>query len=270
MRRLRKNFAEETVNIVVRIILTEETLEEWRRDQMENSSISLILQSKEMGVRPSRTELVPEDVSAQLYWSYWEALVLKDGVLYKRWVAPNLKLRIFQLIVPRKRIKEILKEAHDGASSGHFGVNKTLEKIRRRFYWATCKQDVENWCKTCEFCVSKKGPSGKAKSPLQIYNVGSPFERLQMDILGPLPKSFSGNRFLLVVVDYFTKWVEAFPLRNMRAKTVAEVFVNEVISRHGVPQEVHTDQEKNFESKLFRELMILIGIRKTRTTALHP
>lgn len=268
--KIERKFAEGTFNSVARIILTEETLEDWRRDQMEDSSISLILQGKEEGVRPSRSELDPEDVSAQLYWSYWEALTLRDGVLYKRWDAPNLKSRIFQLIVPRKRIKEILEKAHDGASGGHFGVNKTLEKIRRRFYWASCKQDVENWCRTCKFCISKKGPSSKGKSPLQIYNVGTPFERLQMDILGPLPKSSSGNRFLLVVVDCFTKWVEAFPLKNMRAKTVAEIFVNEIISRHGVPQEVHTDQGRNFESKLFAELMVLLGIRKTRTTALHP
>jgi len=53
----------------------------------------------------------------------------------------------------------------------------------------TCKQDVEDWCRTCEICVSRKGPSGKGKSPLQIYNVGVPFERVQMDVLGPFPKA---------------------------------------------------------------------------------
>lgn len=105
---------------------------------------------------------------------------------------------------------------------------------------------------------------------MQIFNVERPFERLQMDILGPLPTSSSGKRYLLVVVDCFTKWVEAFPLRNIRANTVAEVFVQEVISRHGVPEQVHTDQGRNFESKLFQEVMNLLGIRKTRSTPLHP
>jgi len=129
---------------------------------------------------------------------------------------------------------------------------------------------VEQWCKTCKICISKKGLLGKGKSPLQIYNVGAPFEKLQRDILGPIPTTTPRNRYLLVVVDYFTKWVETFPLRNIKAKTMAEVFVNQVISRHGVLLEVHTDQGKNFESKLFAELMNLLGIRKTRTTALHP
>lgn len=91
-----------------------------------------------------------------------------------------------------------------------------------------------------------------------------------MDILGPLPSTRSGNKFLLVTVDCFTKWVEAFPLRNIRASIMAEVFVNQFISRHGVLMEVHTDQGRNFELKLFSELMRLLGIKKTRTTALHP
>lgn len=172
--------------------------------------------------------------------------------------------------MPRKQVKDILKEAHDSPSGGHFGVNKTLKKIRKRFYWATCKQDVVDWCRSCQACVAKKGPIGKGKSPLQIYNVSAPFQRIQMDILGPLPKTLSGNQYLLVVVDCFTKWVEAFPLKNIRAKAITEVFVSEVVARHGVPLEVRTDQGRNFESKLFTELMLLLGIKKTRSTALHP
>jgi len=168
-------------------------------------------------------------------------------------------------------VRKVLEQAHDSPSGGHFGVNKTLEKIRKRFYWATCKRDVEEWCKTCETCLSRRGPSGKGKSPMQIVDVGKkPFERVQMDILGPLPVSSSEMRYLLVVVDCFTKWVEASPLKNSRANTVAEVFVKEVVSRHGVPIQVHTDQGRNFESRLFQKVMSLLGIRKTRTTPLHP
>ncbi|KMQ85118.1 integrase core domain protein [Lasius niger] len=268
--KVEKKNIEELRKSVARIILVGETLQDWRKEQIEDPSISFIYRGKETGIRPSRLEIPTRDVAARIYWSYWNALSLKDGVLYRKWKAPSLKSSIFQLIVPRNRINQILEETHDSSSGGHFGVNKTLEKIRKRFYWATCKQDVEQWCKTCKICISKKGPLGKGKSPLQIYNVGAPFERLQMDILGPLPITTSGNRYLLVIVDCFTKWVEAFPLKNIKARTVAEVFVSQIISRHGVTLEVHTDQGKNFESKLFAELMNLLIIRKTRTTALHP
>jgi transposase InsO family protein len=91
-----------------------------------------------------------------------------------------------------------------------------------------------------------------------------------MDILGPFPISSLGNRYLLVVTDCFTKWVEAFPLSNMRTKTIAEVFVREIVCRYGVPLEVHTDQGRNFDSNLIKELTQLLGIRKTRATPLHP
>jgi len=98
---------------------------------------------------------------------------------------------------------------------------------------------------------------------LQIYNVGALLERVQMDVLGPLPLTISGNKYLLIMVDYFTKWVEAFPLKNIRARTVAETFLNQIVSRHGVPLEVHTDQGRNFESQVFRESCAL-RIKKTR------
>jgi len=91
-----------------------------------------------------------------------------------------------------------------------------------------------------------------------------------MDIFSPLPITSSGNRYLLVVVDCFTKWMETFPLRNPRTKTIAKIFVNQVIFRHCISLELHTDQGRNFESKIFQELMCLLGIKKTRTTPLHP
>lgn len=257
-------------NQVARVIFEGKSLEEWQKEQREDPDILIFLEGKEEGVRPSREEIAARGDSARVYWFYWDALVLEKGVLYKKWESPSLKSNVLQLVVPQKCIVRILEEAHDSATGGHFGVNKTLDRIRKRFYWASCKQDVEDWCRSCGICVSKRGPSEKGKSALQVYNVGTPFERVQMDILGPLPRTNSGNKYLLVVVDCFTKWVEAFPLKNIRTKTVAEVFVEQVISRHGVPLEVHTDQGRNFESKLFKELMELLGIKKTRTTALHP
>lgn len=123
---------------------------------------------------------------------------------------------------------------------------------------------------SCEICIARKGSSDKRKTSMQIYNVGAPFERMQMDILDSFPVTSSGNKYLLVIIDCFTKWVEAFPLKNIRATTVAEAFVQQTISRYGVPLELHTDQGKNFDSKLFQELACLLGIRKTRSTALYP
>ena len=91
-----------------------------------------------------------------------------------------------------------------------------------------------------------------------------------MDILGPLPETDRGNQVILVVADYFTKWVEAFALPNQEATTIATKLVEEVICRYGVPRELHSDQGSNFESKVMAEVCWLLGIQKTRTTPYNP
>merc|ERR1711893_224186 len=99
---------------------------------------------------------------------------------------------------------------------------------------------------------------------------GGPWERVAMDVLGPLPATPEGYKFILVVMDYFTKWVEIFPMRDQTAETVAAVLVDEVFSRMGCPIELHSDQGSNFKSKLMTEVYRLMGIKKTQTTPYHP
>ncbi len=110
----------------------------------------------------------------------------------------------------------------------------------------------------------------RPKAPMSPHNVGAPTERIALDVLGALPTSESGNKYLLIVADYFTKWPEAYPLPNQEATTVAEALVKEFVCRFGVPREIHSDQGRNFESKVFSEMCRLLGMKKTRTTALHP
>ena len=92
------------------------------------------------------------------------------------------------------------------------------------------------------------------------YNAGAPMERLALDVMGPLPLSSRGNKYLLVVADYFTKWTEAFPLPNQETGTVAEALVNKVVCRFGVPLELHSDEGRNFESAVFSEMCNLLRI----------
>ena len=161
-------------------------------------------------------------------------------------------------------------QLHSTPTAGHLGVNKTSDRIRQRFYWPHCLQDVKDWCKNCDLCASRRGPPRKQRAPMHQYNVGAPAERIALDVLGPLPTTESGNKYVLLVADYFTKWPEAYSLPNQEAITVAKVLVKEYICRFGVPLEIHSDQGRNFESNVFQEMCSLLGIRKTRTTPLHP
>ena len=114
-----------------------------------------------------------------------------------------------QLIVPRSKVQSVLKEMDDGTAGGHLGVNKTLDKIRKRFYWLHLRHDVEEWVRMCEICAASKGPQTRSRGKMRQYNVGLPFERIAIDIAGPFPVTDYGNRYIMVVRDYFTKWVEA-------------------------------------------------------------
>ena len=132
------------------------------------------------------------------------------------------------------------------------------------------QHDVEDWCRQCEKWAKRKFPQTTARAPLVSSCPGYPFERIALDIMGPLPTTESGQKYILVVGDYFSKWTEAFPLPNQEAKTVAEKLVHEVIARYGAPEKIHSDQGRNFEAQLFQEMCILFNMDKTRTSPYHP
>ncbi|KAH1009937.1 hypothetical protein HUJ05_004313 [Dendroctonus ponderosae] len=97
-------------------------------------------------------------------------------------IVTNGKERVFQTILPKKRVVEVLRYLHNGVGAGYFGVNKTLEKIKERFYWDGCRTDVENWCRACTECSASKGPRSRSRGPMRQYLVGSPFERIAIDV----------------------------------------------------------------------------------------
>ena len=101
-------------------------------------------------------------------------------------------------------------------------------------------------------------------------SAGYPMQIVATDLVGPLPESESGNRYILVVADYFTRWVEAFPLPNQEAETVATKLVDEVFLRFSIPEQLHSDQGRQFESHLIKEICKLLRVNKTRTTPYHP
>ncbi|GBL63530.1 Transposon Ty3-I Gag-Pol polyprotein [Araneus ventricosus] len=257
-------------------VLTTASVDPWssceiQKAQLEDPNIKPILEKKlNSADRPSWQEIAPESPATKRYWALWDSLHLKDGVLYRRWESDNGSSCRWQLILPKSRIPEVLRETHGSASGGHFGVMKTLSKTRERFYWDRLRADVEKWCRECHACGARKGPKTRTKGRLQRYNVGAPFERMALDILGPFPVTTKGNRYVLVLMDYFTKWPEAIPIPDQEASTVAEELIRSWISCYGVPMILHSDQGTNFNSALFIELCKLLGILKTRTTALHP
>lgn len=241
-----------------------------RLDQLQDKEIGRILRYKEENSRPQWKDISMLSPAFKSYWAQWNSLVVLDGVLRRQWESTDGKEIKYQTVLPSNRRKEVLKEIHDGMSGCHFGIRKTLEKLRERFYWVGYTDDVTEWCRKCPECNASKGPITRCRGAMKQYNVGAPFERIALDVAGPFPRTKKGNRLILVVGDYFSKWTEAYAVPNQEASTIAEIFIEQWISRFGVPMELHSDQGRNFESSIFSKTCEILGIRKTRTTPLHP
>ena len=132
------------------------------------------------------------------------------------------------------------------------------------------REDVASWCRKCVPCQLRKRPQKSLRSPMQQYIVGAPLERIAIDILGPLPETHDGNRYVLVVGDYFSKWIDAFAMPNMETTTIVDLLVSRVICQWGMPLHIHTDRGSQFESDIFQQLCTSLDITKTHTTAYHP
>ena len=111
---------------------------------------------------------------------------------------------------------------------------------------------MRNYIRKCPVCCANRHPQKRLRAALKDYRVGHPLDRIGVDVLGPLPTTSRRNCYILVVTDYFTRWVEAYPMPDQQAGTTATKLVYEFISRYGVPLEVHTDQGQNFESNIFQ------------------
>ena len=195
----------------------------------------------------------------------------QEGLVYRRWTPPGRgeEYEIEQLVLPKACRRAVLELGHEIPLAGHLGVEKTRQRILRRFYWPTVFKDIEEFCKCCEKCqktTNRKVPPAPL-IPLPI--ITEPFKKIAMDIVGPLPRSRSGNHYVLVICDYATRYPEAIPLKSIDAAHVAEEIIK-VFARVGVPEEILTDQGSNFTSQLLAELYRLLHIHPIRTSPYHP
>ena len=189
-----------------------------------------------------------------------------DGILYHE--NPNHPGR-WCIVVPRDLRSQLLAEAHSGCFGGHFSEKKVYDKIRRSYWWYGLRRDVRKFCRSCLNCVTRRGPGHSHRPPLMPIPVKGPFHRVGVDVL-QLPLTSSGNKYVVVFMDYLTKWVEAFPTSDQQTTTIANLLIEHIICRHGVPEELLSDRGTNFLSDLILELCSILGIKKINTSGYHP
>ena len=248
-------------------ILTEKSPAELRQLQLDDGPIGLMLRAVEEGKRPSSDDVRGQGPDAQRLNQLWNRLLVEDGLLKRKHEDANITW--LQLVVPHAIREEILQELHAGALGGHLGEEKTSSKVKQRFYWPGMQKNIARWCQTCEACSTRKTAPKKNRSPLQTIQAGYPLQVVGVDIMGPLPESEAGNLYVLVASEYFTKWVEVYAIPNQEAITVAKKLTDEMFCRFSPPEQLHSDQGRQFESELIKEICKLLNISKTRTTPYH-
>ena len=234
--------------------------------QTEDADIHCITQHKMSN--PVKPDIKSASRDLLLLLQQWDVLKIENGLLYRTWKDTDKEVEINQIVAPSTIRTEIMQQLHNNRIAGHLGREKTLKKIQSRFFWPGMTSDIARWCESCDLCEQKK--TGPKKSPMQRNQVSNTLECIAIDILGPLPETDKGNKYILIVGDYFSKWIEGFSIKDHTAQTVADIIVTEFICRYGVPCRIHTDQGREFESELFSEMCSLLGIIKSRTTPYRP
>ena len=193
---------------------------------------------------------------------------IRGGTLFHRVILNGTAF--FQLCVPRPYVEQVLLACHDDVTAGHLGVTRTLDKIRKRYFWPRMVRQIIRYVRTCRDCQSRKGTSQGPIGLLKPIQPRLPFERLGIDLIGPFPLSKSRNKYIIVAVDYLTKWVIAQPIPQAKTANVVDFFVRRIVLQHGAPYFLISDRGKcltsDFAEKLYRDLQT----NHLVTAAYHP
>ena len=241
------------------------SIEELQIAQAEDPVVSQVRPWLLMGKKPAQVPTNDNNGLRTLY-NIFDRLELRDGLICIEWI-DDTGVNKYQVVAPVSLQLEIIERSH--IDVGHLGVKKTFSRIQEEFYWPCFYRQTEIFCKSCVTCQKNKViPNPRwAMKPIEVVPV--PFYMVGMDVIGPLKTTPRGNRYILNIVDYFTKYVEAYAIPDQKSETVSRC-IEDLCSRHGVPSIILTDKGSNFTSHLFNGVCAQFGIEHRTTTAYHP
>ncbi|CAF2867140.1 unnamed protein product [Rotaria sp. Silwood2] len=201
------------------------------------------------------------------------SFVLKDDIVYKLIKLNKHSNNQTEVIyLPSSMINSLLRACHDDPMSGaHFSTNRLYYKVRNHFWWPRMKSTIEHYVKACRLCkqfnISRNKRFGYLRS---ISPSEGPFALISMDYCEPLSRTPRENQYVLVITDYFTRYVTAIALPNCTAETTAQALFNEYFCKYGIPSVVLSDRESHFQNKLMENLQKLIRYNHIYSTPYHP
>jgi transposase InsO family protein len=232
--------------------------------QGKDPDICIVIGAFEKGQKPPIGERRKMSRATQSIFKQWERLGLENGVLFRK-VKDPVQGNVKQMVLPKVLRDKVLKGLHDGYA--HQGGERTEALLRSRYYWPNLSHDVRAWIDSCERCTLAKLQA--VRTPMGSILASRPLEVVAIDYT-TLEKASDGREDVLVMTDTFTKWTVAVPTRDQKATTVAKVLVREWFSKFGPPMRIHSDQGRNFEGDIIKELCAYYGIKRSHTTGYNP
>ncbi|XP_062530656.1 uncharacterized protein LOC119630752 [Bombyx mori] len=213
------------------------------------------------------TDLEGTDELSVNRWSE-RGYLLTQGVLYR--YAEDSESEEPQLVVPESLRGKVMFECHDSPTAAHGGIQRTIHRISQRFYFPGLRRYVTEYLKTCIECQRYKPSNFKPAGLLQTPVPAQRFEVIAVDLFGPLPKGPCGERWILIVEDTASKWVELFALIDATAEVCAKTLVNEVFMRFGVPRRMISDNGVQFVADVMQKAMFVLGVKQNLIPLYHP
>ncbi|MGH0159284.1 UNVERIFIED_CONTAM: hypothetical protein FKN15_038408 [Acipenser sinensis] len=195
--------------------------------------------------------------------------ILENGILYRQIPGKCNGVKL-QLFVPCSLREQFLKYFHDSPLGGHMGRLKTLLRLLDVAYWPQVRKDVWEYTKSCIICQQFKPVCLKPAGMLQSTSVKEPGEMLGVDLMGPFPRSKQRHQYLFVVVDYCSKWVELFPIRDSKTPKLVTILIQDIFTRWGSPLYLVSDRGAQFTSQLIKQVCRQWGVVQKLTTSYHP
>ena len=190
----------------------------------------------------------------------------RHGILCRRSPLDNLE----QIVLTEALRRQAPLLAHYPRMAGHPSGSRVFQTLRRTFYWPSMALDAYNTVRQCSSCKREWISLRKHSNYLRLFPAQAPLEYVAIDILGPLPRTTSKQKYLLCITDRYPKMVRTVPLKNVTAATVATAFCEQWVLHYGSPVRLLSDNGGQFTSKFFQDICAILGTQKLFKTAYHP